>query len=110
VGFDRRAYNEGARMMEAVARELGGRAAMIAFLSHVYQLKQFTPFTTWEFLEFLEDYSGLNMRNQFNDWVFLGSGNPGPGEGVLRHALQPSDLAPPGPVLERYTPLERRTR
>ena len=110
VGFDRRAYNEGARMMEAVARELGGRVAMIAFLSHVYQLKQFLPFTTWEFLDFLEDYSGVDMRSQFNDWLFLGSEAYRPSEGIFRHALQPSDLAPPRAVLEKYTPLKRRIR
>lgn len=110
VGFDRRAYNEGSRMMEAVAGELGGRAAMIAFLSYVYQLKQFTPFTTWEFLDFLEDYSGVDMRDQFNDWLFLGSEAYRPSEGISRHALQVPDLAPPGPVLEKYTPLKRRVR
>jgi len=110
VGFDRRAYNEGARMMEAVARELGGRAAMIAFLRYVDQLKQFTPFTTWDFLNFLEDYSGLDMRNQFNNWLFLGTETPVVDGWTSRHALQTSDLSPPGPVLQKYTPLKRRVR
>jgi len=110
VGFDRRAYDEGSRMMEAVARELGGRAAMIAFLNYIYQLKQFTPFTTWEFLGFLEDYSGVDMRDQFNNWLFLGGESYGSTEGIFHHALQPPDLAPPGPVLQKYTPLKRRIR
>jgi aminopeptidase N len=110
VGFDRRAYDEGARMMEAMARELGGRAAMIAFLSHVYQLKKFTPFTTWEFLDFLEDYSGVDMRVQFNNWLFLGGETFRADGWTSRYVLQSSDLAPPGPVLEKYTPLKRRIR
>jgi hypothetical protein len=110
VGFDLRAYDEGARMMEAVARELGGRAAMISFLRYVYQLKQFTPFTTWDFLDFLEDYSGLDKRDQFNNWLFLGSETFRVDRWTSRYALQSSDLAPPGPVLKKYTPLKRRVR
>lgn len=110
VGFDRRAYDQGARMMEAVARELGGRAAMIAFLSHVYQLKQFTPFTTWEFLDFLEDYSGVDMRAQFNSWVFLGSETYREDGWASRYSLKTADLSPPGPLLQKYTPLKRRIR
>ncbi len=110
VGFDRRAYNEGARMMEAVAGELGGRAAMIGFLRYVHQLAQFTPFTTWDFLDFLEGYSGVNMRDQFNNWLFLGSETFRADGWTSRYALQSSDLAPPGPVLEKYVPLKRRSR
>jgi hypothetical protein len=110
VGFDLRAYDEGARIMEAVARELGGRSAMIGFLRYVHQLKQFTPFTTWDFLNFLEDYSGLDMRNQFNNWLFLGTETPIVDGWTSRHTLQSSDLAPPGPVLQKYAPLKRRAR
>jgi hypothetical protein len=110
VGFDLRAYDEGARVMEAVARELGGRTAMIAFLRYVHQLKQFVPFTTWDFLDFLEDYSGLDMGDQFNNWLFLGSETYRPNESIFRYSLQSSDLAPPGPVLEKYTRLKRRVR
>ncbi len=110
VGFDRRAYDEGARMMEAVARELGGRAAMIGFLRYVNQLKQFMPFTTWDFLNFLEDYSGLDMRDRFNNWLFLGTETPIVDGWTSRHTLQSSDLAPPGPVLQKYNPWKRRVR
>jgi hypothetical protein len=110
VGFDRRAYDEGARMMEAVAGELGGRAAMIAFLRYVHQLKQFTPFTTWNFLNFLEEYSGLDMRDQFNEWLFLGSEIPIVDGWTSRYSLQSLDLAPPAPLLQKYTPLKRRVR
>ncbi|MFZ2054525.1 MAG: hypothetical protein WAU81_10035 [Candidatus Aminicenantales bacterium] len=110
VGFDLRAYDEGARMMEAVARELGGRAAMIAFLRYVHQLKQFTPFTTWDFLDFLEVYSGVDMRDQFNGWLFLGSETSIVDGWTSRHTLQTSDLSPPGPVLQKYTPMKRRVR
>jgi hypothetical protein len=110
VGFDLRAYDEGARVMEAVARELGGRAAMIAFLRNVCELKQFAPFTTWDFLDFLEDYSGLDMRDQFNNWLFLGSEAYRPSEGIFRYSLQSSDLAPPDLVLKKYSRLKRRIR
>ena len=110
VGFDRRAYDQGARMMEAVARKLGGRAAMIAFLSYVFQLKQFTPFTTWDFLDFLEDYSGVDMRDRFNNWLFLGSETHREDGWASRYSLKTADLAPPGALLQKYTPLKRRIR
>jgi aminopeptidase N len=97
-------------MMEAVARELGGRAAMIAFLSYVFQLKQFTPFTTWDFLDFLEDYSGVDMRDRFNNWLFLGSETHREDGWASRYSLKTADLAPPGALLQKYTPLKRRIR
>jgi hypothetical protein len=110
VGFDLRAYDEGARMMEAVARELGGRAAMIAFLRYVHQLKQFTPFTTWDFLDFLESYSGVDMRSRFNNWLYLGGETSRADGWASRHALQTPDLSPPGQVLQKYAPGKRRDR
>ncbi len=110
VGFDRRAYDEGARMIEAIARELGGRTAMIDFLRTVHQLNQFRPFTTWEFLGFLEDYSGVDMRDRFNNWLYLGSETFRADGWTSRHTLRSSDLSPPGPVLQKYAPNKRRVR
>lgn len=102
VGFDRRAYDEGARIIEAVARELGGRSPMIAFLRYVHQYKQFSPFTTWDFLDFLEDFSGVDMRDQFNNWLFLGGEAAGLYERDSSFALRKSDLAPPDSIRQKY--------
>ncbi len=110
VGFDRRAYDEGARVMEAVARELGGRSAMIAFLRHIHQHKQFAPFTTWEFLDFLEDYSGIDMRSRFDDWLYMDEEVHMPEDTAHRHGLRASDLSPPETIRQKYEALRRRKR
>ena len=46
VGFDRRAYDEGARIIQAVAEEMGGREQAVAFFSHLHRTRFFDPFTT----------------------------------------------------------------
>ncbi len=70
VGFDSRAYYEGAAMMEAVARELGGRAGMVNFLAYVHENYTFAPFTTRQFLDYLIDFSGIDMHTQFDAWAY----------------------------------------
>jgi len=110
VGFDRRAYDEGARVMEAVARALGGRSDMIAFLRYVQQHKQFAPFTTWEFLDYLEDFSGIDMRGRFADWLFMDEEVHMPEDTTIRHGLRASDLSPPEAIRQKYEVLRRRKR
>ena len=48
VGFDRRAYDQGARIMQAVATEMGGRERMVRFLRDLHARRSFDPFTTWD--------------------------------------------------------------
>ncbi len=110
VGFDRRAYNEGAQIMEAVARDLGGRGEMIAFLRYVQQHKQFAPFTTWEFLDFLEDFSGIDMRSRFSSWLFNDEELQLPEDTTLFRGLKTSDLSPPKAIRQKYAAAKRRKR
>jgi hypothetical protein len=110
VGFDRRAYDEGARMMEAVARELGGREAMIAFLRHVHQQHQFAPFTTWEFVGFLADFSGVDMVERFNGWLYEGGAAPIGRNGESPHAFHAKDLSPPDSIRQKYLSSKGRER
>ena len=70
LGFDMRAYSDGARIMQAVAVELGGRQQMVDFLSYLYTNYAFKPFTTREFLDYLDEYSGVDMRERFDGWVY----------------------------------------
>jgi|GEM_PF-910374 len=116
VGFDRRAYDEGAHIMEAVARELGGRNAMIAFLRYVHTNYSFSPFTTFDFLDYLEDYSGVDMTDRFLDWLYLGeqtgsAAGPPSSSDHLMHK-QKVDMTPPESLLQKYSTYsdKRRTK
>ncbi|MCP4229538.1 MAG: M1 family metallopeptidase, partial [bacterium] len=107
IGFDRRAYNEGARIMEAVAQQLGGRTEMIAFLSYVYRNYTFAPFTTFDFLDYLQDYAGVDMTTHFLNWLYMDEENNSiAGEistlaGRSVHEMK-VDMTPPRRLLEKY--------
>jgi len=73
VGFDRRAYDEGARIMQAVSQKLGGRTEMVGFLYYLNLNYSFAPFTTLDFLAYLKDYSGLDMEDEFIRWLYSDS-------------------------------------
>jgi hypothetical protein len=70
VGFDVRAYDEGARIMEAVARELGGREEMVAFLRHLHRKRLFDPFTTMTLADEIRTFSGAEFRSRFRQWLY----------------------------------------
>ncbi len=70
VGFDRRAYDEGARIIQAVAREMGGRESMVAFLRHLHQRRRFDPFTTMTLAGEIRAFSGADFRERFRRWLY----------------------------------------
>jgi hypothetical protein len=70
VGFDIRAYYEGSRIMQAVAQQLGGREEMLAFLSYLHLNYSFAPFSTFDFLDYLKIYSGIDMTPSFRQWLY----------------------------------------
>ena len=72
VGFSTLAYSDGASIMQAIADRLGGTDRMADFLKYLVQNYTFVPFTTLDFVEYLRDFSGLDLRTQFLDWVFNG--------------------------------------
>jgi hypothetical protein len=45
---------------------------MTDFLRYVVDRYTFAPFTTLEFAGFLKDYSGVDLRAQFVDWLYNG--------------------------------------
>jgi hypothetical protein len=112
VGFDRRAYNEGARIIEAVARELGGRNEMIAFLSYIHRNYSFTPFTTFDFLDFLEEYSGVDMTGRFLNWLYMGFESGYAPSPSSPHSIDEEkvDMTPPQQLLKKYGINKRRTK
>lgn len=93
-GFDTRAYDEGAQIMQAVAQELGGRQEMIAFLAYLVAHYTFKPFTTPDFLDYLEDYAGLDMRTEFQQWLYQG-GAMEPTKRQPPRFVLPVDMSPP---------------
>jgi hypothetical protein len=70
VGFDRRAYDEGARIMQAVATELGGRDRMVRFLRDLHAPRSFDPFTTWDLADEIQAWSGASLHDRFRLWLY----------------------------------------
>jgi len=102
VGFDGRAYYQGTQIIETMARLLGGRSAMAAFLENVHRRHAFAPFSTMDLAEYFRLYSGIDLRQEFRDWLFQG-------QAVSEAALpassgfeSPPDLTPPDEILRRY--------
>ena len=72
IGFSTLAYSDGASIMQAIADRLGGTDAMTGFLRYVVDRYSFAPFTTLDFVGFLKDYSGVDLRAQFLNWLYNG--------------------------------------
>jgi aminopeptidase N len=75
VGFDRRAYDEGARILQAVAAGLGGRGRMVRFLRDLHARRSFDPFTTWDLADEIQAWGGLDVHGRFRTWLYA---PPGP--------------------------------
>jgi hypothetical protein len=70
VGFDRRAYDQGARVMQAMAGEMGGRGRMVEFLRGLHARRSFDPFTTWDLADEIEASGGASVRDRFGRWLY----------------------------------------
>jgi hypothetical protein len=70
VGFDRRAYDEGARLMQTVAAELGGRDRMVRFLRDLHARRSFDPLTTWDLADEIQAWSGVSLHDRFRLWLY----------------------------------------
>jgi hypothetical protein len=84
VGFDRRAYDEGARVIQAMAVDMGGRERMVRFLAALHRRRTFDPFTTWDLADELQATGGRDVRERFSRWLYLA-------------AAARAASAPPGP-------------
>jgi hypothetical protein len=72
VGFDTRAYQEGARIFQAVSAELGGRDELVRFLRHLHETRSFQPFTTWQLADEIQAWSGISFHDRFRLWLYQG--------------------------------------
>lgn len=102
TGFDRRAYNEGAQIIEAMARRAGGRSAMIGFLGWLHRNHSFEPLGTLELAERYREQTGIDLRAQFLEWLYLGQAPPSLASQAVSVAHLPPDYTPPPGILRRY--------
>lgn len=102
VGFDSRAYTEGARIMASVAQRLGGRSRMVAFLKYVHDHYMFSPFTTRDFIGFIKDFSGVDLTADFENWVFADESAVFSNQHQPLQKSSPVDLTPPDSILQQY--------
>ena len=72
VGFDTRAYEQGAQVFQAVAQELGGRERMIGFLRGLHARRSFDPLTTWDLADEIRAQTGADFRERFRLWLYQG--------------------------------------
>lgn len=105
VGFDQRAYDEGARVFQAVAGEIGGRERMIAFLRDLHLRRSFDPLGTWDLVDEIRAATGADFRERFRLWLYQGA------NGAARQAspspwrwLHEVDLRPPGSTRQPARP------
>ena len=115
VGFDRRAYDQGAHIIQAVAAELGGRPQMIAFLRHLQQNYAFAPFDTFDFLQYIRQYSGVDMTSRFVNWLYNGEYPSQFLTSQISEKLPAPekvevDLTPPGNILRKYNLQKERRK
>lgn len=74
VGFDTRAYDEGARIVQAVAADMGGREAMVGFLRDLHGRRSFDPFTTWDLADEVQARTGVDVHERFRLWLYQSPG------------------------------------
>jgi hypothetical protein len=103
-GFDARAFDEGAHIIQAVANELGGRDQMIAFLRYLCQNYAFSPFTTMDFVDYLRNYSGVDMRQHFLNWLYTEGASGTPDAAATYRIIQKHKpiIKPPESILKKY--------
>ncbi len=79
VGFDRRAYDQGARIIQAVAVEMGGRDRMVGFLRELHGRRSFDPFTTWDLADEIRATRGADVSERFRLWLYASTGTQAAG-------------------------------
>ncbi len=68
-GFDESAYGAGARVIEAIARGMGGDREMMAFLADLHARREFEPLTTEDFIDDVLAAQDRIDRTQLDRWL-----------------------------------------
>lgn len=70
LGFDLRAYQEGAGVIARAAQEMGGRQRMIDFLAWLHLRERLgNKLNTNKFVERITDFDGTDLTDEFEQWV-----------------------------------------
>ena len=72
-GFDESAYGAGARVLEAIARGMGGDRKMMEFLADLHTRREFKPFTTQDFIDDVLAAQDRIDRKQLERWLLSGT-------------------------------------
>ena len=102
VGFDTRAYTDGMKIIESIASEMGGRESFIAFLKYVYTEYTFSPFNTFELVQYIRDYSGIDFEEQIITWLYKGVRTYYSAQGSNVTDYHKVDMTPPEWVIKKY--------
>ena len=102
VGFDDRAYGDGARVIESIAIEMGGRDAFIVFLNQLYSNYTFSPFNTFELVDYIFNYSGIDFEDKIVKWLYSGTRVFYSASGTDGRDYHKVDMTPPGEIVEKY--------
>jgi len=104
MGWDYRAYEVGAQIMQAVAVQLGGSEAFISFLSHLHRHHALSPFYAMEMADILQAYAGIDMHARFLRWLYS---HETPAAASSASQSKEARLDPPAAIMNRY--LDRAT-
>jgi hypothetical protein len=105
VGFDTRAYYEGAEAFEAMARAVGGKQPFLLFLADLRARHTFEPFTTLQLADYFREFSGVDMRPDFINWFYQGKTPFSAESSAAAQAaarMKEIDWTPPEPIAARY--------
>jgi aminopeptidase N len=92
VGYSNFAYSDGAAIIQALADRLGGTEPMRLFLRYIYDRYLFKPFTTMDFVTYFRDYSGLDLRTQFERWLYQGAAQASAGNAAGGAAIAQPEM------------------
>jgi hypothetical protein len=107
VGFDTRAYNQGAKIFGALAAKAGSSANLTLFLSQLYRKHAFAPFTTLDLAEYFEEFTGIDVRPDFLTWLYNGKApafsEPSAADtDASALVAKDADPSPPDSILRKY--------
>ena len=108
VGFDLRAYFEGAQIIEAMAVRVGGRPAFTRFLSTLHRNHAFSPFGTLDLADYFRQWSGFDFRDRFINWLYDGQAPYVSAQARTSTSVKAPDLTPPRSILRKYGPAGKR--
>ncbi|MEN8223022.1 MAG: hypothetical protein ABFR36_07150 [Acidobacteriota bacterium] len=102
VGFNDRAYNDGAKVIESIASEMGGRDVFIDFLKQLYSGHKFLPFNTFELVEYIFNYSGIDFEERMIKWLYQGARTYYSSQSSEVSNYHKVDMTPPDNIRIKY--------